>query len=198
MTMRIRPVALLWLMPVLGLTGLANAAAPLSTADAFFEANVRPLLAARCFKCHGRGDTLKGGLNLTSRAGVLAGGERGPAARPGKPANSRLIQAVRHDGDLTMPPGKKLTDKEIEILARWVRMALPWPDADANTSSDAVGTGLWSLKPLKSVARLAVVHREVAGTAREPGPFRRPRSGRGPKPDVHRRNRAAHPASAPS
>ena len=45
----------------------------------FFEAKVRPLLAARCLSCHGATKT-KGGLRLDARASLLKGGETGPAA----------------------------------------------------------------------------------------------------------------------
>src|SRR5439155_16720358 len=51
----------------------------------FFEAKVRPVLVARCVKCHGAAQQ-KGKLRLDSREAVLAGGESGPAVVSGKPA----------------------------------------------------------------------------------------------------------------
>src|SRR5258708_4721555 len=62
-----------------------------------FEKKVRPLLLARCGKCHGAEKT-KGGLRLDSAAGLAAGGDSGPAVVQGKPDDSRLIQAVRQTG----------------------------------------------------------------------------------------------------
>src|SRR3954471_1808337 len=50
-----------------------------AAADAFFEKEVRPLLVDRCLACHG-GAKVKGGLKMTSRAALLAGGDSGPAA----------------------------------------------------------------------------------------------------------------------
>ena len=44
----------------------------------FFEKQVQPILQAHCVTCHG-GEKIKGGLNLTSRDGVLKGGDTGPA-----------------------------------------------------------------------------------------------------------------------
>ena len=51
----------------------------------FFEKEVRPLLAERCWSCHGDAKAPKGGLRLTSREGVLKGGDSGPAVVAGKP-----------------------------------------------------------------------------------------------------------------
>src|SRR5262249_50051036 len=47
---------------------------------------------------------------------------------------SLLIQAVRHSGDLKMPPKEKLKEREIETLARWVKLGLPWPQGAALTA----------------------------------------------------------------
>ncbi len=38
----------------------------------------------------------------------------------GDPQKSRLIQAVRYDEDMQMPPDGKLTDVEIAVLTEWV------------------------------------------------------------------------------
>src|SRR4051812_32170646 len=59
----------------------------------FFEKRVRPLLVERCQECHGS-EKQKGGLRLDSRAGLLAGGDTGPAAAPGRPDDSLLVHAV--------------------------------------------------------------------------------------------------------
>src|SRR5437763_8018692 len=79
---------------------------------AFFEKKVRPVLVDNCYKCHSaeaqKAGKLKGDLLLDTRAGVLKGGENGPAVVPGKPDESRLIKAVRYvDDDLKMPPKGK-------------------------------------------------------------------------------------------
>ena len=91
----------------------------------FFRRQVQPILKVNCFKCHGPQSNAKGELHLVSRALVLKGGESGPAVSPGKPAESLLIQAVNHDG-LEMPPKKKLSQAQIDILTRWVEMGVPF------------------------------------------------------------------------
>jgi cytochrome c553 len=100
----------------------------------FFEKEIRPLLATRCQKCHGE-KKAESGLRLTSRESLLAGGELGKTIVPGKPDESRLIEAVGYRGELNMPPDGKLSAGEIEKLRRWISLGAPWPN-DASTSSD--------------------------------------------------------------
>ncbi|MBI1901737.1 MAG: PSD1 domain-containing protein [Planctomycetia bacterium] len=93
----------------------------------FFESKVRPLLAGRCFKCHGP-EKQKGGLRLDSRERALAGGESGPAVVPGKPDESLLVDAINFRG-LEMPKDGRLKPGEVEILTEWVRLGAPWPNS---------------------------------------------------------------------
>ena len=89
---------------------------------------VKPLLEGRCISCHGP-DKVKGGLRLDSRAAVLKGGDTGPSAVLGKPAESLLVAAVMHaTKELTMPPKEKLTPRDIAVLERWILDGLPWPE----------------------------------------------------------------------
>src|SRR6476619_4429459 len=118
----------------------ATAAEPADSPD-FFEKKIRPLLIEHCFKCHGdlKGKEPKGGLRTDTRAGLLKGGDNGPAIVPGEPDKSRLIAAVRyHNPDLQMPPKGKLSDAAIADLAAWVKSGANWPSGatdGANTVS---------------------------------------------------------------
>ena len=105
----------------------ARADEPSADDAAFFESQIRPLLIARCYQCHGDVKEPKGGLTLTSREAVMRGGESGPAAVPGKPSESPLIAAVNYEG-LEMPPeGDRLSAVEVARLETWVARGLPWP-----------------------------------------------------------------------
>ena len=102
----------------------------------FFETSIRPLLVDQCQKCHGP-QKQKAELRLDSRARILKGGENGPAAVPGQPDKSLLLKAVRHvNGTPKMPDGKKLTDREIADLTRWVQMGLPYPESVTAPKAD--------------------------------------------------------------
>ncbi len=124
----------------------------------FFEKEVRPLLARQCFTCHSAKTTkLKGGLRLDSRALAIKGGDTGPAAIPGKSAESLLVDAINYGEVYQMPPKAKLAAREIEILTRWVDAGLPWTAGEtvdpASTSFDfdlqKRRSAHWCWQPLK-------------------------------------------------
>ena len=126
----------------------------------FFEAKVRPVLAANCYKCHSTesGGKVKGGLLLDSRKGWMKGGENGPVIVPGNPAKSKLLVAINYkDADLQMPPkGEKMSEKEIADLTTWVRMGAPDPRV---TAAGSKMTGMndkarshWAYQPVKRPA----------------------------------------------
>src|SRR2546426_2821312 len=119
---------LAWVI-IFGIYLCADAAAAENSGEAFFEKNVRPLLAQQCQSCHSSPASPMGGLRLDSREAILHGGARGPAIVPGKPAESLLLRAVRHTEALRMPPSGKLNDAEITALAQWIEMGAPWGNA---------------------------------------------------------------------
>jgi mono/diheme cytochrome c family protein len=91
-----------------------------------FEKKVRPLLANRCWSCHGP-EKVKAGLRLDSSTAIAKGGESGPVVIAGKPETSTLIEAVRYSGDLRMPPKGKMSDADVATLVEWVRDGAYWP-----------------------------------------------------------------------
>jgi hypothetical protein len=82
-------------------------------------------LATNCYKCHGE-EKQKGDLRLDSLTAILAGGESGPAVVVGKPEESLLVEAIRHES-FEMPPEGKLKDNEILALTSWIKSGAPWP-----------------------------------------------------------------------
>jgi hypothetical protein len=96
----------------------------------FFEKTIRPILVGNCYNCHSANTNAKGDLRVDDRNGLLQGGNGGPAVVPSDPDASLLIKAVRHQADAPkMPPKKRLTDEEIDHLARWIKAGAVWPDA---------------------------------------------------------------------
>ncbi len=112
----------------------ASAAPPASpSVITFFEEKIRPVLAEHCFKCHSAKATkLKGGLRLDTRAGLLKGGDTGPAIIPDQTGGGLLLKSIRHtDKDLKMPPETKLPDDVIANFEKWVKAGAAFPDAPA-------------------------------------------------------------------
>ncbi len=105
----------------------------------FFEKNVRPVLAEHCYKCHSHeSKKVRAKLLLDSRADMIKGGESGTSIVPGKPKQSRLIEAIEYNNiDLEMPPKGKLPAKAIADLTKWVEMGAPWPKDDAGPKTGA-------------------------------------------------------------
>jgi cytochrome c553 len=106
-----------------------------------FSRDVLPVLAAKCFECHGPDAAeRKAKLRLDERASAF--GELRPGERvivPGNPDASLLVQRVLHaDPEERMPPAefpKQLTDAERDMLRQWVAEGAAWE-------------GHWAFEPL--------------------------------------------------
>src|SRR5262245_4823891 len=84
-----------------------------------FGAEVLPILRDNCTRCHGA-TIRKGGLDLSSAAGILRGGSSGAVVTPHKPDES-LLYTVLHEG--RMPPKKESrrpSAEQIAVLRRWI------------------------------------------------------------------------------
>lgn len=122
----------------------------------FFETKIRPMLVKHCYDCHSVESGLaEGGLRVDDRTAIRAGGGRGPAVVPGKPAASLLLTAIRHaDNDLKMPPkSPKLPDDVIKDIARWIASGAPDPRQPATDDSSNEWAGMdaakthWAYQP---------------------------------------------------
>ena len=86
----------LWLVAAVAAVALQGQHAVGVSPEELFESRIRPLLVEHCFECHA-GDATEGGLRLDSRAGFDAGGDSGAVIDPATPAQSLLLQLVRHE-----------------------------------------------------------------------------------------------------
>jgi hypothetical protein len=100
---------------------------PLSGAEPpDFNRDVRPILSAHCFKCHGPDEkTREAGLRLDVREAAVGELESGTTAIvPGKPAASELVSRIlATDEGLVMPPpaaNKPLSAAQKETLQKWI------------------------------------------------------------------------------
>jgi len=114
----------------------------------FFEASVRPILTDNCLSCHNE-KLRTSGLSLESRQAALAGGNRGPAVKPGDAATSLLIEAITHQDDLKMPPPGRLADEQIATLRRWIELGVPWPESAQGQRTDRRTWDHWAAQPPK-------------------------------------------------
>jgi hypothetical protein len=116
-----------------------------------FDQQIAPLLASRCLECH-RGADARGGLDLSTRASVLAGGDSGPAMVPGNVDDSLLLQRII-SGE--MPPKKPLADAEKTLLTTWIREGSVWGtdpiDPFTYTTESRAGLDWWSLQAPRSI-----------------------------------------------
>ncbi|MGV3663239.1 MAG: PSD1 and planctomycete cytochrome C domain-containing protein [Prosthecobacter sp.] len=133
---------------------MLSAALPAVAAPLTFEKDVRPILKAHCFHCHGEEGEMKGGLDVRLARFILKGGKSGPAVVAGKAAESHLLELVK-EGD--MPKGKaKLSNKDIGVLESWIaegaKTARPEPEKlgpeHAFTDEERAW---WSLQPVRNV-----------------------------------------------
>ncbi len=143
----LRGAVLLAIAPILmGLWPL-----PLSGQDDtnFFETHIRPVLVEKCIGCHGD-QKQSGGLRLDSRDAMLKGGESGAAMIPGDVSASHMIQAIRYDGDLQMPPENELPDAEKQALIQWVESGAAWPPnaAPLKASRADLAKTHWAFQPV--------------------------------------------------
>lgn len=117
-----------------------------------FEDQVRPILKAHCFDCHGEGDAFRGGLDLRLVRSIVRGGDSGPAVVPGEPEHSRILERVA-SGE--MPPrDRKPTAQEIQLLRRWIlggaRTLRPEPEAlSPGMHITPEERAHWSFQPLR-------------------------------------------------
>ena len=120
-----------------------------------FERDIRPILRAHCLDCHGAVEELKGGLDLRQVRLMQKGGESGTALVVGDAHTSLLLERIRSK---EMPPGEmKVTEKELEILTRWVTEGAKTARPEPETIPPGLGItpeerAFWSFQPIKRVA----------------------------------------------
>ncbi len=93
------------------------------------------ILQKNCFACHGSAKT--SGLDLRTAEGLAAGGAHGAVVVNSDPEQSRLYKQITHLAEPAMPPGKKLSDDDIETLRIWIESGAAYPKVDAKQADAA-------------------------------------------------------------
>ena len=114
-----------------------------------FTRHIRPILAGKCFACHGPdGHSRESGLALHRRELATAEAESGEIAIvPGQPEQSELFRRVTSDDEYErMPPpdhDDALDSSQIELIRRWIEQGAEY---DVH----------WAYQPLRRTARPTV------------------------------------------
>src|SRR5262245_10002277 len=119
------------------------------------------ILKNNCVGCHNSRNR-SSGLSLETRDAAVTGGNRGAAIEPGKPLESRIVQAVLQSGELKMPPGGRLKDEQIQVLQAWVSAGANWSQSAAPAAQKP---SHWSFLP---PTRQAPPEVKTQGWARTP------------------------------
>ena len=137
-----------------------------------FDREVRPVLAARCYACHGPdAESRKAGLRLDTFEGATVVLRSGRAAVvPGRPdASTLLARVTSRDPDEHMPPEghEPLTPAEVESIRSWIasgaEYTAPWAfRAMAEAAVPGVADSSW---PRGDIDRFVLATREAAGLA---------------------------------
>ncbi len=131
------------------------AVAALASVSVFAQTpEVEKIFRTRCAGCHGAAQQISG-LRLDQRDAAMAGGYSGPVIVPGKSADSKLMHRVTgKPGVLVMPPsGPKLSQAEIETVAKWIDGGAVWTTAGSTvkTSSNPKSQH-WAFQPVRPYA----------------------------------------------
>ncbi len=143
MPLRVRRILFSSLVGLLAaaLVHCTSLSATAGESDSFFASRVAPILSQRCAACH-NGEKRSGGLDLTSREALLAGGDSGSAVVPGKVDESRLIEMVGGDEPEMPQNAKPLSAAQLGDLRTWIEKGAQWPAGVEVTAE------LWSLRTI--------------------------------------------------
>jgi mono/diheme cytochrome c family protein len=108
-----------WVLAGTAAAGLGFAALAATAQTPPTWADVGPIFADNCTRCHGPGG--RAGLNLSSYATAIAGSNNGPVLIAGNPDGSLLMRRIRGEIPPQMPRGAPaLPTEQIALIAAWI------------------------------------------------------------------------------
>ena len=122
----------------------------------FFEKQIRPVLAENCHVCHNP-ETKTAELDLTTAQGFQTGGQSGPVVSPENLERSRILEVIRYEGQVKMPPTGKLGEPQIAALTDWVKRGAYWPGTEERVLRPRLPArvfteeekGFWAFQPVR-------------------------------------------------
>ncbi len=159
-----------WTLPAALSLGLNAASATSQPSHPTFERDIRPILKAQCFQCHGDEEKPKGGVDLRQRRRMLTASDSGPVLTPGKPKASRLLEVVA-TGEMPKN-GKRLTPAQVTLFDRWIRQGArtvrPEPDNIPALVITEDERTFWAFQPIRRPTPPKVRHAAWVRTPLDP------------------------------
>ena len=121
-----------------------------------FEKEILPILQQNCLACHSASER-QGGLILENPAGILKGGDNGPAAVPGNANGSLLLKLAAHQQEPVMPPedndvaAKVLSSAQLGLLKLWIDQGARGTGSIDSLSPQSMQTLPQRLQPVQAV-----------------------------------------------
>lgn len=140
---------------------IGSVSAQTSVGIEFFEKEIRPVLAGKCYGCHSsKSKSPMGGLVLDTKTGIKRGGNGGPVLVAGDPSSSRLYKALTYNHtDLRMPPSGRLAEETVAAFEKWIAAGAPDPREETKEAASVstakrgmsieAGRKWWAFQPLQ-------------------------------------------------
>ena len=132
-------------------------AAEMAESLALFKSEVRGILVENCVKCHG-GEKVRSDYDLTTRTGLLAGGDIGVSVIAGNSKQSPIFDYLGHREEPFMPPKKPpLPEQSIAAIAKWIDLGAAYDQPLVDQASRPTGPmqvsdaerDYWAFAPLQ-------------------------------------------------
>ena len=108
----------------IGIFVVGNSLVLASTEKPNFQDDIAPVFEQSCNSCHNP-DRARGGLDLTSINGILAGGSSGEVSLPGDPDGSLLYLLTARLQEPHMPPrGEKIEKSQLLLIKNWIAQGM--------------------------------------------------------------------------
>ena len=103
----------------------------MKTSPGFLPREIRPILAARWFQCHGP-NLQQNGLRLDSLTAILKGSANGKVVISGDSEKSPLVRRILGLDRPQMPyGGPPLAADDVEVIRKWIDQGARGPDTAA-------------------------------------------------------------------
>jgi mono/diheme cytochrome c family protein len=140
---------------VFGTTSGIRAQEKAAPAPISFNRDILPILSNNCFACHGPDEKKRETkFHFDTKEGAFL---KPGVIEPGKAAESLLVEMITNpDPNERMPPpdsGHSLTDRQIELLKRWIDEGAKWDThwaftAPVHVAPPAVALSGWARNPI--------------------------------------------------